>query len=74
MTSSALIQAAANMRTAPSREFMVQQAVLDTIAYMHPFYSKAWCAGLNENYMPVPFVRAVREQYRRVAAQYSVSP
>lgn len=59
--------------TSPSRQFMVQQAVLNTVDYYSPFYSKTWCASWNRDWLPKPFLAEVRAQYRRLAAQYRVA-
>lgn len=80
--SPAIIQAAASTRTAPSREFMVQQAVLDFLAEYTP-------EGLRGRGVRGQLLWILRElstaersylhgmvlkQYRRIAAQYQVSP
>lgn len=80
MTSSAIIQAAASTRTAPSREFMVQQAVLNAAAKMYPsaphLYLKTMGGLLVKDrpfYTIDFFVKPVRAEYARIAAQYQVA-
>lgn len=84
MTSSAIEQAAASTRTAPSRHFMVQQAVLNTLHVWCP--AKIAMAGLRGAGIDMlemakcnqpaagQFAWEVRTEFRKIAAQYSVTP
>lgn len=61
--------------TAPSRDFMVQQAVLNAAAAEYPWGpidALRLFARVSDSLDPVPgnFIVGVHREYRRIAAQY----
>lgn len=58
--------------TAPSRQFLVQQAVLNAMQYWSPFYARVWMIGWDaeRNGLPPKFRDQINVEFRKLAARY----
>jgi hypothetical protein len=58
--------------TAPSRDFLVQQSILNAIEYWKPFYSRQWLTTWDaKRPLPPLFRKRVIDEFRALASRYS---